>query len=228
MVRRPRVFLFDEPLSNLDATMRLEMRAELARLHRRLAATMVFVTHDQDEALTLGDRIAVMKQGVIQQVGTPMELYQRPANLFVAGFIGSPPMNFFRGAVAPKANALFFQEQAGAGAESPPPFALRLDDAHTARMRAYSERPVILGLRPEDILDRQSAPQASSDQTVEALADLVQPMGSETLVHLRSGAHSYVVRFPATGPVRLAQELTVVFEMSRAHFFDPATERVLV
>jgi multiple sugar transport system ATP-binding protein len=228
MVRRPRVFLFDEPLSNLDATMRLQMRAELARLHRRLAATMVYVTHDQDEALTLGDRIAVMKRGVIQQVGAPMELYQRPANLFVAGFIGSPPMNFFKGTLVSKANALFFREQPGAGATPPNPITLRLDEAHSAPMRAYAEKPVILGLRPENIFNQQCTLQTSPDQTVEAAADLVQPMGSETLVHLSSGAHSYVVRLPATNAVRVAQKLALVFEMSRAHFFDPATESALV
>ena len=136
MVRRPRVFLFDEPLSNLDAALRQQMRAEIARLRRRLVATMIYVTHDQDEALTLGDRIAVMKQGVIQQVADPMNLYRNPANLFVAGFVGSPPMNFFKGAVVSMRGGLFFQEQTPNGAAPLKPITLRLADSSAGTLQA--------------------------------------------------------------------------------------------
>ena len=228
LVRRPQVFLFDEPLSNLDAAMRLQMRAEISRLHRRLAATMIYVTHDQDEALTLGDRIAVMKAGVIQQIADPMQLYGHPANLFVAGFIGSPPMNLFKGTVASKGNALFFQEQTGAGAAPPNPLTLRLEEAGAGLLRPYLQKPIILGLRPEHIVNRENAREAPPDRTVEAVADVVQPMGSETHVYLASAAHSYVARVPASAPVRAGQKLSFVFDMSRAHFFDPATEKAIV
>ena len=228
LVRRPRVFLFDEPLSNLDAAMRAQTRAEIARLHRRLAATMIYVTHDQDEALTLGDRIAVMKAGVIQQIADPMQLYGHPANLFVAGFIGSPPMNLFKGTVASQGNALFFQEQVGAGTAPPNPLTLRLEEAGAGSLRPYLQKPIILGLRPEHIVNRENAREAPPGRTVEAVADVVQPMGSETHVYLASAAHSYVARVPASAPVRAGQKLSFVFDMSRAHFFDPVTEAAIV
>jgi multiple sugar transport system ATP-binding protein len=227
MVRRPSVFLFDEPLSNLDAALRLQLRAEIARLRRRLAATMIYVTHDQDEALTLGDRIAVMKQGVIQQVAAPMNLYRNPANRFVAGFIGSPPMNFFTGTVVSKGNALFFQEQTSNADARPKPITLRLADASADGLQAYLEQPVILGIRPENIVPKAGTSEAPPDQTVEAVADGVQPMGSETLVYLIGDMRSFVARIPAFDPVQVGQKLSLVFEMGSARFFDPATDRVI-
>jgi multiple sugar transport system ATP-binding protein len=228
MVRRPHVFLLDEPLSNLDAALRLQMRAEISRLHRRLAATMIYVTHDQDEALTLGNRIAVMKQGVIQQVADPVKLYRNPANLFVAGFIGSPPMNFFKGTVVAKGNALFFQEQTLAGAALPNPITLPLEAANAGSLRPYLEKPILLGLRPENIVPRQSAPEAPPDRTIEAIADVVQPMGSETHIYLTTAGHSFVARLPASANVQTGQTLSLVFEMPRAHFFDPTTQRAIL
>jgi multiple sugar transport system ATP-binding protein len=223
MVRQPRVFLFDEPLSNLDTALRLQMRAEISRLHRQLAATMIYVTHDQDEALTLGDRIAVMKEGVIQQVADPMKLYRSPANLFVAGFIGSPPMNFFRGTVVSKGNALFFREQTPSGSALPNPITLPLEAANATSLRCYLEKPIMLGLRPEDIVLRQNAPEAPPDRTIEAIADVVQPMGSETHIYLTTAGHSFVARLPASATVQAGQTLSLVFEMARAHLFDPVT-----
>lgn len=228
LVRQPRVFLLDEPLSNLDAALRLRMRSEIARLHRRLAATMIYVTHDQDEALTLGNRIAVMKQGVIQQVADPVALYRSPANLFVAGFIGSPPMNFFKGTVVAKGNALFFREQTPAGAASSNPITLPLEAAQAGPLRSYLEKPILLGLRPENIAPKQHAPQAPPDRTIEAIADVVQPMGSETHVYLTTAGHSFVARLPASANVQAGQTLFLVFEMSCAHFFDPVTQRAIV
>ncbi len=148
IVRRPKVFLFDEPLSNLDAQMRVQMRAEISRLHHRLAATMIYVTHDQGEAMTLGHRIAVMKTGVIQQVDEPLKLYGHPANLFVAGFIGSPPMNLFHGMVVRRGDGLFFQPKAGEGAPAPAGIAIRLEDGTTARMGEWVGKPILLGDSP--------------------------------------------------------------------------------
>jgi multiple sugar transport system ATP-binding protein len=227
IVRRPRVFLFDEPLSNLDAGLRLQLRAEIARLHRRLGATMLYVTHDQDEAMTLGDRVAVMRQGVIQQVADPLTLYQRPANGFVAGFMGSPPMNFFRGRILPKEGELVFAAQSGAGTPPPDAFTLRLDAGYAKSLETYAERPVILGLRPEHICLNSAQKEAPPRCEVEAVVELVHAVGPETRVHLTSAGHAFVARLPATVAVRLDQRLRLAFDMGQAHFFDPATERAI-
>ena len=227
LVRRPKVFLFDEPLSNLDANLRQQMRAEISRLHHLLAATMIYVTHDQVEAMTLGDRIAVMKDGVIQQVADPMHLYQKPGNLFVAGFIGSPPMNFFNGTILSKGNALFFQEQIGDAAAAPHPIILRLEDATAPPLQGYVGRNIIFGIRPENLVHKPQGQDAAPERTVEALAEVVQPIGSETHVHLVSGAHSFVARVPPSDPVRANQRVAFVFEMQHAHFFDPATGKTI-
>jgi multiple sugar transport system ATP-binding protein len=228
MVRRPRVFLFDEPLSNLDAATRLQMRAEVARLHRRLEATMIYVTHDQDEALTLGHRIAVMRQGAIQQVADPVALYRSPANLFVAGFIGSPPMNVFSGTIVSKENGLVFQERAGSAGAASRPIALRLEDTCSGPLAAYLEKKIILGIRPENICHPADAQKGPPGQAVEAVAEVVQHMGSETHVHFSSAAHSYVASVPASDDVRVNQKLWLVFETRNARFFDPDTERTIV
>jgi multiple sugar transport system ATP-binding protein len=223
LVRRPKVFLFDEPLSNLDAPLRAQMRAEIARLHTRLGATAIYVTHDQVEAMVLGHRIAVMNAGVIQQVAEPLGLYRHPANLFVAGFIGSPPMNFFQGTLVQKGNALFFQEQSPHSAAAPAGLALRLEDSLAARMRDCPGRKVILGIRPEHIADRLSVPDAPPEQTVEAVVEVVQPMGSETYLHLAGGAQPFVARLPATDCLHAGQRIVLAFAMRHAQLFDPAT-----
>jgi multiple sugar transport system ATP-binding protein len=228
IVRQPHVFLFDEPLSNLDAALRRQMRAEITRLHRRLAATMIYVTHDQEEALTLGDRVAVMKAGAIQQVADPVELYRNPANRFVAAFIGSPPMNFFRGSLVSKGNALWFEEQAGLAPDAARPINLCLDDAGSGPLRAYTEQQVLLGIRPEHIVLQTADAQTSTPgQTVEAVAEVIQQMGSETHVHFSGAAHSFVARMPASIDVRVNERLRLVFAMRNARFFDPATERAI-
>jgi multiple sugar transport system ATP-binding protein len=226
LVRQPKVFLFDEPLANLDPQLRLQLRAELSRLHTRLAATMIYVTHDQVEAMTLGDRIAVMKDGLLQQAADPMQLYQRPANLFVAGFIGSPPMNFFRGTLASDGGALFFREQAGNVATSPGPFALRLEAETAARLQEHIGRNVVLGLRPEAIRARLPT-DAAAPPDIEAVVEVVEPLGSETWLHLRRGAQTFVARFPTTAPVRVNEKLALVFETRAAHFFDVNTGMAL-
>ena len=228
LVRRPKVFLFDEPLSNLDATLRQQMRAEISRLHRRLAATMIYVTHDQAEAMTLGDRIAVMKDGKIQQVADPMRLYQRPANLFVAEFIGSPPMNVFNGRLVSKGNGLFFQERGGQGPAEQPLIALEVDRAVAPHLQGYLGQKIIFGIRPEDLVHSPQGQQPPPERTAEALVEFVQPMGSETHVHLVGAGHSFVARVPPSCPARANQRAAFVFEMRNAQFFDPATGKAIL
>ena len=253
IVRRPKVFLFDEPLSNLDANLRAQMRAEISRLHTRLAATMIYVTHDQAEAMTLGQRIVVMKQGVIQQVADPLHLYHCPANRFVAGFIGSRPMNFFHGAVTRKGNELFFEEQPANGAVASRSISLRVDESMAQRLNDYLGRAVVFGIRPENIawlsvergaserqsvepsLSRSTLPRshaqagdALSDQKVEAVVQAIEALGADTYLHLASGAHSFVARTCGTNRVSANHKLSLVFDMASAHFFDPTTEKTIV
>src|SRR6266567_2935555 len=253
IVRRPKVFLFDEPLSNLDANLRAQMRAEISRLHIQLAATMIYVTHDQAEAMTLGQRIVVMKQGVIQQVADPLHLYHCPANRFVAGFIGSRPMNFFHGAVTRKGNELFFEEQPANGAVASRSISLRVDESMAQRLNDYLGRAVVFGIRPENIawlsvergaserqsvepsLSRSTLPRshaqagdAHSEQKVEAVVQAIEALGADTYLHLASGAHSFVARTCGTNRVSANHKLSLVFDMASAHFFDPTTEKTIV
>ena len=208
MVRDPQVFLFDEPLSNLDAKLRVETRAELARLHRRLKATIVYVTHDQEEALTLGGRVTVMRDGLVEQVGPPMEVYRRPASIFVAGFVGSPAMNFLPGEIC--------DDGSWAG-----PSGLVLP---FGRSRDSTDRPrqVTLGVRPHDV-----AIVAPGTGDVDARVDVVEPRGSELLVHLRLGADGYgeeirVVAPPET-PVQVEAVAGLRSDRQRLHWFDGGT-----
>jgi multiple sugar transport system ATP-binding protein len=223
LVRQPKVFLLDEPLSNLDVPLRTQMRAEIARLHTRLEATMIYVTHDQVEAMTLGDRIAVMKQGAIQQLAEPTRLYDQPANLFVAAFIGSPPMNFFSGTILRKNNAFYLLEQTGAG--STEALLLRLDEQKTKALRAGLDKNVVLGLRPEHV--RVQAIAGPNENTFTATVELVEPMGAETYVSFTIGTHRLVARLPATFPAKVNQKVLLTLDMSKAHFFDPASELAL-
>jgi multiple sugar transport system ATP-binding protein len=225
IVRRPKLFLFDEPLSNLDAQLRVQMRREISQLHRRLRATMIYVTHDQVEAMTMGDRIAVMKAGVIQQVAVPMTLYHQPANLFVAGFIGSPAMNFFPGTLERNGSGIFFQAD-HARQKDAPGFKLRVADAMAGNLTAREGRKVVMGIRPEHIAHKVDAGNGSADWTVEAMVEAIEPLGAETYVYASSGKHSIVARGEVTvvGTGRTA----LAFDMTRAHFFDPVTEKSLL
>lgn len=182
IVRKPKVFLFDEPLSNLDAKMRVEMRSELSRLHRRLGATMVYVTHDQVEAMTMGDRIVVMNRGRIQQVAPPLEVYRKPANRFVAGFIGTPPMNFIEGRVVRQADAVWnFCYDAG---QVPVP------DVWRAAVEPFDGKRVVLGFRPEAL---GAADGAASGGVIRGTVDVVEPMGAETFLQVVTEAGLRVV-----------------------------------
>ncbi len=223
IVRKPKVFLFDEPLSNLDAKLRVSTRTELSKLHARLGATMIYVTHDQVEAMTMGDRICVMKDGAIMQVATPLDLYHRPANMFVAGFIGSPPMNFFHGTIQAAGTRLAFVEHNTTGA----PLCLALDERMSSRAAAYQGQPIVLGIRPEDVLDALAAANPPPGTSAEVDIEVVEPMGAETYLYLTSSAHSFVARIRGGTRYEPAQKLKVVFNLPNAHLFDPQSEQVI-
>jgi multiple sugar transport system ATP-binding protein len=227
IVRKPKAFLFDEPLSNLDAKMRVQMRAEISKLHVRLKSTMIYVTHDQVEAMTMGDRIVVMKDGVIQQVAEPLGLYDNPKNMFVAGFIGSPPMNFFKGVIEQRPGGLWFVEQANGSGKG---FAVRINDDMAKKLAAggYTGKSVVFGSRPEDINDKQHASFANPDQTAAATVEVVEPMGAEIYLYLNTGRHSFVARVNPHEKAEVGQKLDMAFDMRKSHFFDSQTEQVIV
>jgi len=222
VVRRPRLFLFDEPFSNLDAPLRAQLRREISALHRRLGATMIYVTHDQAEAMTMGDRIAVMRNGTVEQTAAPLGLYDQPETQFVAGFFGSPPMNFFRGTLSRNGSGMVFRAEAGADG-----FVLHLTNETGARLSPQLDRPVVLGLRPESISDAGRAGIPTPGCTIEASAQLIEATGAETHLHAENGGQSFVVRMPADWRGEPRQKLKLVFDMRRAHFFDPATGKEL-
>ena len=218
--RKPSLFLFDEPLSNLDAKLRVEMRAEIKRLHQRLKATIVYVTHDQIEAMTMGDLIAVMKDGVVQQLGTPQEIYDNPANLFVAGFIGSPSMNFITVKPVIEGGAVIAAiENGGNNMRLALPF-----DAE--KLRSYVGRDVILGVRPEQITDMSSA-HGDVGQELGCLIDLVEPTGPDTLLTTRLNGAAVTCRTHPREAVLPGQTMQLSFNLSKAALFDPANgERI--
>jgi multiple sugar transport system ATP-binding protein len=228
IVRKPKVFLFDEPLSNLDAKMRVQMRTEISKLHLRLATTMIYVTHDQIEAMTMGDRICMMKDGRIQQVGQPLEIYNQPANMFVAAFIGTPPMNFFEGTLVPKEGRLFFSEEtSGDNTDS---ISLQVNERQASRLAAWINKPIYLGIRPEDIDERKSAGEAAPGQIFRAAVDLVESMGPETLFHLKTETHRFIVRSQGQVRGQAPGTIDLVAHMEKAHFFeaiDPGPYRTL-
>lgn len=227
IVRQPKAFLFDEPLSNLDAKMRVEMRTEISKLHNRLNSTMIYVTHDQVEAMTMADRIVVMKGGYIQQIAEPLQLYNHPANLFVAGFIGSPPMNFFRGTIRREGGAIWFEEESRDGGQ--PGFKLQVTDSQAPKLSAHEGRAVILGIRPEDITEQLTATAAPPGRTFQATLEVLEPMGAETFLYLVTHGSNLIVRAgPLDAKSLIGKQLTLVADMNRAHFFDVATENAIV
>jgi len=212
IVRKPAVFLFDEPLSNLDAKLRVEMRAELKRLHHRLQTTMIYVTHDQVEAMTLGARIVVMKDGLVQQVDDPIAVYDQPANRFVAGFLGTPPMNFIDGRLeaADGQTALCF----GDGGR------LMLRTPAEAALQNRSPGPVTLGIRPEDLHTTQSN---GGGDCVPARVNVVEPLGNEMIVYVSVFGQELVCRTDSHQALGVGEDVTVAFDMEKAHFFDVET-----
>jgi len=213
IVRHPQVFLFDEPLSNLDAKLRVQMRVELKRLHDRLETTAIYVTHDQVEAMTLGDRVVVMKDGWIQQVGEPLELYGKPANKFVAGFIGSPAMNF--------ADATVVEEGGGLVVTSPG-FRIPVPPARVERLRAYKGQALTLGIRPEDMRIGGDGAHA-----FDALVDVVEPLGSEILLNITIGQQAMVARVEPTVRAKIHEKIRFNVEPDRLHYFDAKTEAAI-
>ncbi|HEY5227418.1 MAG TPA: sn-glycerol-3-phosphate ABC transporter ATP-binding protein UgpC [Opitutaceae bacterium] len=223
IVRKPKVFLFDEPLSNLDAKMRVSTRTEISKLHARLGATMIYVTHDQVEAMTMGDRICVMKDGNIMQVAAPLELYNHPSNLFVAGFIGSPPMNFFKGTLRREGGHISFVEDNKVGTA----LTVALDESLAAKGSSHMDKPVIFGIRPEAIHDALTVAAPEAGRTAEVKVEVSEPMGSETLLYLDTGATSFIARVSPTDRFEAGQKVKVTLDLTHAHLFDAESELVL-
>jgi multiple sugar transport system ATP-binding protein len=218
IVRQPKVFLFVEPLSNLDAKMRVQMRTEITKLHQRLQATMIYVTHDQIEAMTMGDRIVVMSNGFVQQTDTPIKLYQEPANIFVAGFLGSPPMNFINGTLKRERDGFYFTELQGGSIR------VRLAREGDSILEPMSERPLLLGIRPEHIEIAQFAATDQPKGSFPAIVDMVEPMGPETNLYLQTGAHTVVCRSQRALEHReVGHRLQFEMDTTKAHLFDLAS-----
>jgi multiple sugar transport system ATP-binding protein len=219
LVRDPDVFLFDEPLSNLDAKLRVDMRTEIKKLHHKLGTTIVYVTHDQIEALTLSTRIAVMYGGYVQQLGTPKEIYDDPANMFVAGFMGSPSMNLFPAKVAVANGVPVAEVRLGDGSTVTLPFA-------AGRVNGMDGREIVLGIRPEAITDRDGADRNSQAiHVVEAPVEITEPAGSDTFVVTAFGGKDVTGRFRADVPVRPGERFPFAINMEKAVAFDPQTEK---
>jgi multiple sugar transport system ATP-binding protein len=216
IVRKPKVFLFDEPLSNLDAKLRVQMRVELKKLHDRLKTTIIYVTHDQVEAMTMGDRIVVMKDGLKQQVGPPLELYFHPANKFVAGFIGSPAMNFMEGELASEGGALFFQG---------PGMKLKIPADKAAKLKDYPERRVIFGVRPEDLPE---AACAAPGETFDVVVEVMEPLGSEVYLDAKAAEQSLIARAEPNTTAKPHAHLCLRPTMENAHLFDSRDEKTIV
>ncbi len=218
IVREPKVFLFDEPLSNLDAKLRVETRANISKLHQRLATTFIYVTHDQVEAMTMATRIAVINKGLLQQLDTPQNLYDQPANLFVAGFIGSPAMNFFPARLQKSDGRLMVDTGA---------FAVEIPKQRAQNYMKYESRKVIFGIRPEDIHNTDFMPPNITAETVPARVDVLELMGNEIVTYLISGDNSYVARLDPRSHYRVNDQVQVAFNMDKFHLFDAETEQAL-
>ena len=219
LVRNPSVFLLDEPLSNLDAKLRVSMRTEIARLHQSLQTTMIYVTHDQTEAMTLGDRIVVMNDGVIQQCGTPMELYQHPVNQFVAGFIGNPSMNFFPVELMENEGRLF------ASSES---ILIEVPQPQADVLRAAGEKEIVFGIRPEAIHDAAMLLAENIDIAARGTVEVVELLGAETLLHVRCGREFLVASMPSGKEYHPGDPIDLVFTTDRMHAFRKRDGRSLL
>lgn len=220
IVRSPAVFLMDEPLSNLDAKLRVQARAELSELHKRVGTTFVYVTHDQAEAMTMGTRIAVMNKGILQQIDTPQNVYEHPNNIFVAGFLGSPSMNFFDAQLIQKGGELIIKTDGGIPVPIPP--------ERLARYREFTGRPVVFGIRPEGIYHPQYVPPGIAPVSIPATAKTVELMGYEVIVYftLNDGTE-FIARLDPRAKVSPGQQLDLQFDLTRFHLFDKDSEQVI-
>jgi multiple sugar transport system ATP-binding protein len=218
IVREPKVFLLDEPLSNLDAKLRVQTRTEITKLHKRLATTFIYVTHDQVEAMTMASRIAVMNQGILYQLDSPQNLYDLPNNLFVAGFIGSPAMNFFDAKLVKEGNDLFVESDA---------FKIKIPDERKGAYEAHVGKSVVFGLRPEDIYDPGYEAPNIIGQPVEGAVEVTELMGNEIFVFFKSGNHDYVGRIDPRTNFKMGDKVTATFNMANMHIFDKETEKAI-
>ncbi|TDT63378.1 ABC transporter ATP-binding protein [Fonticella tunisiensis] len=221
IVREPKVFLMDEPLSNLDAKLRVQMRTEILKLHRRLNTTFIYVTHDQTEAMTMGTRIVVMKDGVVQQVDTPKNIYENPANVFVAGFIGSPQMNFISSIITKEGNRLYVKI---GGQKLPVP----IDKAKVLEEKGYVNKEVIFGIRPENMDDNSDFLNKYSESTINAKVEVMENMGSETYLYLLFEGNSIIARVEPTSNAKIDHTVKLAVDMNRMHIFDKDTEEAVI
>ena len=221
IVRKPKVFLLDEPLSNLDAKLRAAMRTELTKLHQNVQTTFIYVTHDQVEAMTMATRIVVMKDGLIQQVDTPQTLYDEPVNLFVAGFIGTPQMNFINGKLVKKGDDVYFNFEDKS-------LKLPTEKANNPDLKDYIGKEVVVGLRPECIHDAPMQLAAFPDSVVDAYVDVTELMGAEIYLYLTIGETNLIARVSSRSTTRAGDNIKVAFDMTRMHIFDKDTERCII
>ncbi len=219
IVRDPAVFLMDEPLSNLDAKLRVQMRAQLQKIHKTLQTTVVYVTHDQVEAMTLGSRIAVILNGELQQVDAPLVVYEKPINRFVAGFIGSPPMNFIKGELH-RTNGTYSFESEG--------FKLDIPEDLNQYLASYQDKEVVFGIRPEDIWDVPSSAWIDKRCVLDAKVEFRELMGSETNLYVKAGSNSLIVRVNSLNDAAAGSKFTIVINLRKIHLFDPATQKAII
>ena len=217
IVREPKVFLMDEPLSNLDAKLRVQMRVEILKIYQQLGTTFIYVTHDQTEAMTMGTRIVVMKDGRVQQVAAPTFLYEHPINKFVAGFIGSPQMNFRDGMISEKDGKLFI-ELTDISLEIPE------DKAKILKEKGYVGKTVTMGIRPEDISTHPQYIMHHPEASFQSQVDVVELMGSESFIHMTKDGSPFVVKVPGSTPLRAHDEGSFTYLMNKTHYFDKDTE----
>ena len=218
IVRNPAVFLMDEPLSNLDAKLRVQARAEISKLHMQLGTTFIYVTHDQVEAMTMGTRIAVMKDGLLQQIDTPQNLYDRPDNVFVAGFIGSPSMNFFEATLTGSDGEMYVDTGV---------FRVKIPTERQDPYKALKGKQVVFGLRPENMHDPEYAPPGIHQALVESKVEVTELMGNEVIVYLNAKEKTYLARVDPRSKMRVGNSVEIAFDMDRFHIFDKQTERAV-
>ncbi len=230
IVREPKVFLLDEPLSNLDAKLRAQMRTELSKLHKKLGTTFIYVTHDQTEAMTMGDRIVVMKDGFIQQVDTPHKLYDQPCNMFVAGFIGSPQMNFIESKLIKKGDDFYVEF----GSEDTKTtrgvkYQIKLPAEKNEKnvLDAYEDKEVMMGIRPEDVHDEPRYLEMFADNKIKADVEVTELMGAETFLYLNVEGFSFTARVEPTSTARPSDNIDIVIDNTKIHLFDKETEQTI-
>ncbi|UCB46058.1 MAG: sn-glycerol-3-phosphate ABC transporter ATP-binding protein UgpC [Spirochaetota bacterium] len=217
IVRKPKVFLFDEPLSNLDAKLRVQMRTEIAKLHQNLQATIIYVTHDQVEAMTMGTKIVVMKDGIIQQVSDPLTLYDKPVNKFVAGFIGSPPMNFIDTDVVKEGADYHIQTDS---------FKVQIEKDKYDKVKDYAGKKVTFGFRPSDLID-ESIAKDKAGRYIKAKVEVIEPLGSEIFLYMSAGKDNFVARVPHQFRTKIGDEVGFTVDMDKSHVFDIDTEMAI-